>query len=256
MATTIMRSTANRAVHLKIHPRPMDLEQSREILKLITRFGEVEYYRSLKYDELTHPDAALVIFKHEKEAWDFQKSAPIRFRMGRAGPKEEPNEPDQSEGRTHLFESKSEEPSEMGPREAPAPFGMAQTRSTTTAPNDIPRAPPRSSAIPLQRERVESDSLIDSRIFQIITSPARYGFRDQINFGPFHGSFHPQARTYVQKSLGSVVPLRGLGRIDYAAPSPKWKTVYAAKEAEHEGPNRRIPLQELYEARSKATEPT
>jgi hypothetical protein len=231
----------------------MDLEQSREILKLVSKFGEVEYYRNLKYDTLTHPNAAIVIFKHEKDAWEFQKNAPIRFRMGRAGIKEEPKEHGRSERRTY------EESITDGARRPrtevfgnPAPSAMAQTRSMTTTANDLPRAPPRPPVVPFQREVIEPRLIVDARIFQIITSPSRAVFRDQINFSHFHGRFIAAPLSIAQKSLVAVVPLPGLTRIDWRVEPPAWRRVNQAKEEEHKGPNRRKPLSEIYEERSKA----
>ena len=65
---SLVRPTAGRAVHLRITPRPSNLGESREILRLISQFGEVEYFRNLKYDALSMPNASLVIFKDEEAA--------------------------------------------------------------------------------------------------------------------------------------------------------------------------------------------
>lgn len=41
-------SLAGRAVHIKIHPRPRNLHESRQILRVLERFGEVVMYKNLR----------------------------------------------------------------------------------------------------------------------------------------------------------------------------------------------------------------
>ncbi|KAK3621644.1 hypothetical protein LTR56_022683 [Elasticomyces elasticus] len=74
MAASLIRPTTTRAVHLRITPRPSNIGESREILRLISQCGGVEYFKNLK-DE----DAAKKCLK----------KTPIRFRMGRATPLDE-----------------------------------------------------------------------------------------------------------------------------------------------------------------------
>lgn len=40
--------TAGRAVHIKIHPQPHDISESREVLRMLQRYGEVIMYKHLK----------------------------------------------------------------------------------------------------------------------------------------------------------------------------------------------------------------
>ena len=40
--------TAGRAVHVKIQPRPRNLSESREILRVLQQYGEVAMYKHLK----------------------------------------------------------------------------------------------------------------------------------------------------------------------------------------------------------------
>lgn len=39
---------AGRAVHIKIHPRPGNISESRQILRVLERYGEVVMYKHLK----------------------------------------------------------------------------------------------------------------------------------------------------------------------------------------------------------------
>lgn len=85
MASSLSRPVTNRAIHLRISPRPSNLAESREILRLLSQFGPVEYFRHLKHDTLTAPNTALVIFREEAPARECLRRSPIRFRMGRVG---------------------------------------------------------------------------------------------------------------------------------------------------------------------------
>jgi len=82
---SLVRPTANRAVHLRITPRPSNIGESREILRLISQFGEVDYFKNMKYDKLAAPNAAIVLYREEQAAQDLLKRSPVRFRMGKVG---------------------------------------------------------------------------------------------------------------------------------------------------------------------------
>ena len=46
--------TAGRAVHVKIYPRPRNLSESREILRVLQQYGDVAMYKHLKvHSDLT-----------------------------------------------------------------------------------------------------------------------------------------------------------------------------------------------------------
>ncbi|KAK3114860.1 hypothetical protein LTR53_006397 [Teratosphaeriaceae sp. CCFEE 6253] len=85
-ALTLIRPTTGRAVHLRVTPRPSNIGESREILRLISQFGEVEYFKSLKYEALPAANTAVVIFREEDAARQCLKRSPVRFRMGKAPP--------------------------------------------------------------------------------------------------------------------------------------------------------------------------
>ena len=40
--------TAGRAVHIKIHPRPLNISESRHVLRRLEEYGEVIMYKHLK----------------------------------------------------------------------------------------------------------------------------------------------------------------------------------------------------------------
>lgn len=43
-----LRGLTGQAVHVKIHPRPRNLAESREVLRVLQQYGEVVMYKHLK----------------------------------------------------------------------------------------------------------------------------------------------------------------------------------------------------------------
>ena len=56
--------TAGRAVHVKIHPRPRNLSESREILRVLQQYGEVAMYKHLKVHSLVTVLCSIILLKH------------------------------------------------------------------------------------------------------------------------------------------------------------------------------------------------
>ena len=137
-ASSFARSTYNRAVHLRITPRPSNIGESREILRLISQFGHVEHFRNLKYDALSAPNAAIVIFKEEEAANACLKRSPIRFRLGLASVAEEEERRHEP---TKPAAVKPAPPVQDERRPSGAPFGLGpttQSRSLSTASSALP----------------------------------------------------------------------------------------------------------------------
>ncbi|KAF2215648.1 hypothetical protein CERZMDRAFT_81794 [Cercospora zeae-maydis SCOH1-5] len=253
---SLARSIAGRALHLRISPRPSNLGESREILRLISQFGEVEYFRNLKYDALPMPVAALVIFKSGDAATHCLKKCPIRFRLGRA-PVQEHVERD-SPARPVVAPAATDAPARtVSPQRTGGAWGLGQTRalstqSSYTSIGRLPNPPARPPQIPFQPPPLP---LLDSRIFQINAHPARAHFRDQINMAHYHGSFMLDTKSVAQTDLSRTVPLLGLSCINWKKEDQPWRVVDRQKAQERTGPSRRKSLKELYDepAEVKAT---
>ncbi|KAK0944907.1 hypothetical protein LTR29_003498 [Friedmanniomyces endolithicus] len=117
---TLLRPTTTRAVHLRITPRPSHLGESREILRLLSQFGEVEYFKNLKYDPFSAPNTTIVIFRDEEAAKHCLKRSPIRFRMGKAPPSSSPVAADAKES-----------PAKGGTEPEPPGFGIFQIQANS-----------------------------------------------------------------------------------------------------------------------------
>lgn len=219
---SLVRPTASRALHLRILPRPSNLGESREVLRLLSQFGEIEYFKNLKYDALSAPNTSLVIFKEEMAAEACAHKSPIRFRMGKAPANEQGPPPTMSSSTPQM------------PGGHSVGEGQSRAMSTRPRPNSTPFEPP-----PLP--------LLESRIYQIESNYARAHFRDQINAGHYHGSFPLDTKSVSQKELVKAVPVPGLSCVDWRREDKPWRIVQKRKEHEQIGPNRRKSLREIYE---------
>jgi hypothetical protein len=221
---SLARSTLNRAVHLRITPRPSNISESREILRLVSQFGEVEYYKSLKYDTLSLPNASLVIFRDEQAAEQCLKRSPIRFRLGPA--EAEADLEDQQESLHNSYEqeepqqeqhisTQTTQPTSLAAAKGPlsAPFGMASSQTRSLSTHSLPSAPRSPPALPfLPPDDLPLDDLKapKSRIFQLQTNRARVNFRDAVDRTEYHGRFAIDGKSSIQQDLAGRVPALGL----------------------------------------------
>lgn len=248
---SLLRPTAARAVHLRTVPRPANLGESREILRLISQFGEVEYFKNLGYEAIPAPNTALVIFKEEAAAQHCLNRSPLRFRMGKAPIGEQVRDAGSSTSRP--AEGHAQQETQPGPPNGVlqdtsiSPFGLGQARSMST--RSLPKPPPRPPQIPFQ---APPRPLLESRIFQLQAEPARIHFRDHINMGHYHGRFMIDGKSIAQLDLARSVPVPGLSCIDWRAGNKPWRVIEREKERELAGPTRRKSLRELYDEGSES----
>ena len=258
MANSIARPTANRAVHLRITPRPSDLGESREVMRLLSQFGEIEYFKNMKYDILSAPTAALIVYKEEGAAQACLKRSPIRFRMGRA-PALLRETVEEMRAAQELREENVPETANNGgggERKLPrgplgTPFGLpSQTRSIST--QQLPKPSRNAVRMPFDPPPASAPSPIpspgsESRIFQIQTNPSFRAFRDQINWAHCHGAFAIDSKTFGQGDMAKKVPVLGLSCMDWRADQRPWRKVREERERETEGPMARRRLGEVWE---------
>ena len=77
-------------MHVKIHPQPASISESRQVLKVLESYGDVVFYKHLKYEpQASAPHRAIVIFKIEKAARTALDASPIRFWYNREGDKDD-----------------------------------------------------------------------------------------------------------------------------------------------------------------------
>lgn len=252
----LARPLTSRAIHLKIIPRPSNLGEQREILRLLSQFGEIDYYKSLKYDGqgLGRPDVGLVIFKDEEGAKNCFRGSPVRFRMGRVKAGEHGRAEAFGGGRREEQRELVEEKKDDGfgetvgpwgiqdatpaPAAAPkkGPFGLEletqhQRRYSSTSslpsPNPRPLRMPFQTASPTQPENPTED---EGRIFHINTVPSRRNYRDMIDVSCYHGCFKIDGKQPGQPDLARKVPAAGLTCVDWRKEERPWKIVRLERE--------------------------
>ncbi|RKF57324.1 putative pal1-like protein [Erysiphe neolycopersici] len=73
---------ARRSLHLKLYPNPTTFAHRREVLRIISNYGEVNMFRSLKYHPISPTgNAFAVIFGTEASAQAALNASPIRYRI-------------------------------------------------------------------------------------------------------------------------------------------------------------------------------
>ena len=242
-------------MHLHISPRPSNLGEPREIMRLLSQFGEVEYYKNLKYEELSQPRSATIIFKDEDSANECLRRSPIRFRMGKATgpPKQEGSE--QMQNDPSAAQADNEASIARGPIGAPFGLGM-QTRSMSTSHHQLPKPPRSSQRMYMPFESPPEPQLApDSRIFEIVVNRSSRSYRDRINIAHYHGPFAIDTKMVGHGDLVKKVPTPGLSCVDCKAVEKPWHVIQTEKEREKHGLKARRRLGLLWdENRNKTPE--
>ena len=258
---SLARPVPARAVHLHIIPRPINLTQSRSILQLLEQhFGEVEFYKNLKYERLARPTAALVIFREEVAARKLVQAKALLITMSREGRQmgfvtgrdqggnaasinhktspekgldEEETQEDDSASAEAVEEELASSKSSFSARQWQQQ--QNQRRASTTKSNSpgMPFDPP---------PDVDDDSTAVE--FQILVNKSTYSHRDHINTNPYSGPFAVDTKSAIQEDLARRVPLVGLSDINLKKMEKPWRVVAWQRKREMET---RRPLQEMFE---------
>ncbi|KAA8612384.1 hypothetical protein PtrV1_12953 [Pyrenophora tritici-repentis] len=92
---SVRRALAPRSIHLRIVPRPANLSESREIFRVLQRFGEISTFKYLRYEYQNPADnVALAIYSDQASAQRALDASPIRFALEKViSPESETNTP-------------------------------------------------------------------------------------------------------------------------------------------------------------------
>lgn len=66
-AMSVRRALAPRSVHLRIVPRPANLSESREIFRVLQRFGELSTFKYLRVSNYAFGAQTLRVVSHHRE---------------------------------------------------------------------------------------------------------------------------------------------------------------------------------------------
>lgn len=208
----ITRSLADRAIHLRITPRPATIAESREMLRVLQRFGNVEMYRNLRYDSYSAPSTALAVVQDRTMAKKLCRMSPLRFTLERAeggeigeahmaaGQSEEAMQGQKQQGHVEEadLEPGSEEEYLAGERAALGHFSPTQRPIQKTSDYRAPHT--------VRPQQVQE--------YQLQISHATVDHHDRIQTNQFHGPFAVDTKSAAQGDLVQRVPLLGLSDID------------------------------------------
>ncbi|EAT78522.2 hypothetical protein HBI56_185190 [Parastagonospora nodorum] len=206
---TAPKLLASRSVHLRIVPRPANLSESREIFRVLQRFGELSMYKSLRFEYHNPADnIALVIFRDANAAQKALDASPIRFALDKVV---DPNDED------HLLELRSQDNAEDTHETTPAtqsgideilrPSVLTTRASPPASPPPKPLTPP-----PMPFESPSAPPQTRTKWFQVTVDRSRAVHQDYVERQPFWKQFQPM-KSMAQEDLAKQVPHSGLSDV-------------------------------------------
>ncbi|OAL47297.1 hypothetical protein IQ07DRAFT_573211 [Pyrenochaeta sp. DS3sAY3a] len=218
---SVRRALAPRSVHLRIVPRPANLSESREIFRLLQRFGELSTYKYLRYEYQNPADnVALAIFRDEHAAQQALQASPIRFALEKVTPSaSEPAQAFQDEDAEDDLSSTPATPSTPGIDDMLRPSQLLNRAHTPTAsPKPTPAPPP---PMPFDAPHPPPSSPpthTTTKWFQVTLDRSRAVHQDFIERQPYWKQFQPM-HSMAQADLAKQVPHIGLSDVSKRPPN-------------------------------------
>ncbi|KAF2450558.1 hypothetical protein P171DRAFT_439184 [Karstenula rhodostoma CBS 690.94] len=215
---------SQRFLHLRISPRPANLSESREILRVLQRFGEVSKYYHMQFEYHSPvPNSALLIYRDAAAAHAALAASPIRFALERIhhDPKTAHETDDYN---LSLFDQDA-------PDVAPPPQttpGIDEIRApsallTRTTPNPQPAPADTDTDIdtgahaPLPFAPPQKQPKTVSRWFQVTIDRSHAIHQDYVERQPLWAQFEPM-KSLAQLDLAPKVPHVGLSDVTKRPP--------------------------------------
>jgi len=79
MGSRVLPTLISRTVHVKIYPTARTFAERTEVLRVLERFGQVDFFRSLK--DVAAPNAFIGLFNKPEAAQEIINSSPLRYRI-------------------------------------------------------------------------------------------------------------------------------------------------------------------------------
>lgn len=241
-------SLAGRAVHIKIHPRPRNLHESRQILRVLERFGEVVMYKNLRVgvsisphlhmrvlslvmetgmtdsttfnpqyeSQVPAPNTALAIYGHATSASNLINASPVRFTL------QETTAP----APTPLHQpgpfaiEDDEVDAALNAHRAPGKPGAEEmlAEHTPTGRNRSPASanagkPERTEATASKHSAARAPTPASVREFQVTANLSTFNHQAYIERQAHYGGFNVDLKSLVAEDLAASVPLLGLADI-------------------------------------------
>ncbi|KAL6706359.1 hypothetical protein ACN47E_005465 [Coniothyrium glycines] len=234
------RTLASRSLHLRIVPRPANLSESREIFRVLQRFGEISTYKYLRYEYQNPADnVALAIYRDAHSAQQALDASPIRFALEKTVKTPESStdrdptiEDEEGLARSTVASSTKSgideilRPSQLLNRGLPPTFQESAPKPETPP---MPFDPPSTHANEGQKPW--------TKWFQITVDRSRVVHQDFIERQPYWKQFTP-TRSMAQTDLAKQVPHIGLSDVSKRPPNAHRTPVRVLREMNHYVQNR------------------
>ncbi|KAF2638269.1 hypothetical protein P280DRAFT_405457 [Massarina eburnea CBS 473.64] len=221
---------AQRTVHLRIVPRPSNLSESREIMRVLQRFGPMDLFKHLRYEYHNPMDnVALGIYRMPDSAQQALNATPIRFALEKYNATSEMGEAIEGE-----MGMEGEDAQDAQYNADATPDSNEQAKDTenlddmlrpskllnrTISESESPPAtdnPPASKPLPFETPAKPPKSV--SKWFQITVDRSRTVHQDYIETQPYWAPFTPM-KSSAQHDLENKVPHWGLSDVTKRPPN-------------------------------------
>ncbi|KAF2128207.1 hypothetical protein P153DRAFT_432568 [Dothidotthia symphoricarpi CBS 119687] len=238
-----------RSVHLRIIPRPANLSESREIFRVLQRFGEISMYKSLRYEYHNPADnIALAIYRSADAAQHALDASPIRFALEKVVPTDSENtQPlnaeEQLEENLDLHNASPNtgidemlRPSTLSARSSLPPT------STPRDPDQTPQTHPPS--MPFAAPTISKTA---TKWFQVTVDQSRAVHQDFVERQPYWKQFTPM-KSMAQEDLSKRVPHPGLSDVSKRPPNAHRTPKKVLRLMSEYVDRRMVSLREVWEA--------
>ncbi|KAF2107528.1 hypothetical protein BDV96DRAFT_506024 [Lophiotrema nucula] len=210
---------APRSVHLRIQPRPANLSESREIYRVLQRFGEISMYRYLRYEYHSPVDnAAMAIYRDPESARKALSASPIRFALERVTTDDggQDTESQQRSDEAQQDRAMHETPMGNGVEEMLRPSQLINRPlpDTTTSPveTDVLLGRSERTTPPMPFEDTLKPRETTSKWFQVTVDTSHAVMQDHAERQPYWKQFSP-LKSMAQQDLAKSVPHIGLSDV-------------------------------------------
>ncbi|KAF2182503.1 hypothetical protein K469DRAFT_585902 [Zopfia rhizophila CBS 207.26] len=245
---------ASKSVHIRIQPRPANLAESREIFRVLQRFGEISTYKYLRYEYHNPADnSALAIYRDPDSAQQALNASPIRFALEKVSSDdgglntEGQLSGDESDDHTLTLEA----PVKDGIEEITRPSrlinrALPNSHASLVASNGPPEETDASEPAQIPYQDPPASRPTNSKWFQITVDRSRVVHQDFVERQPYWKQFSPM-KSMAQEDLAKVVPHIGLSDVSKRPANQHRTPNKVLKMMSFYVENRMKSLREMYE---------
>ncbi|KAF2476063.1 uncharacterized protein BDR25DRAFT_310464 [Lindgomyces ingoldianus] len=231
---------ASRSVHIRIQPRPANLSESREVFRVMQRFGELSTYKYLRYEYHAPADnSAFAIYRDPDAAQKALNASPIRFSLEEILSEDDASKAGSRQSGVTVSDDAitPETPVKDGIEEITraSPLlnrNLPNRQTSLTSLTSSSKSPQSSPSIGLPFESPEPRGTT-TKWFQITVDRSRAVHQDFVERQPYWKQFSPM-KSMAQEDLAKVVPLIGLSDVSKRPPG------------QHRTPNKVLKLMSYY----------